>query len=63
VQPCNPFSVESLARIDRLPPDEKDLLQTLAVLGKEVVRRRLRRAIETLTAARPAAASEVTSKG
>jgi len=23
------------ARIDRLPPDEKDLLQTLAVLGKE----------------------------
>ena len=23
------------ARIDRLPPDEKDLLQTLAVIGKE----------------------------
>ncbi len=23
------------SRIDRLPPDEKDLLQTLAVIGKE----------------------------
>ena len=23
------------ARIDRLPPDEKDLLQTLAVIGRE----------------------------
>jgi len=31
------------------------LFDTLAVLGKEVVRRRLRRAIETLKAARPAA--------
>jgi len=31
------------------------LFDTLAVLGKEVVRRRLRRAIETLRAARPAA--------
>jgi len=39
------------------------LFDTLAVLGKEVVRRRLRRAIETLKAVRPAATSEVTSKG
>jgi glutamyl-tRNA synthetase len=39
------------------------LFDTLAVLGKEVVRRRLRRAIETLKAARPAATPEVTPKG
>jgi glutamyl-tRNA synthetase len=38
------------------------LFDTLAVLGKELVRRRLRRAIETLKAARPAPA-EATSKG
>ena len=31
------------------------LFETLTVLGKEVVRRRLRRAIEQLRAARPAA--------
>ena len=31
------------------------LFDTLAVLGKEVVRRRLRRAIDLLRAARPAA--------
>jgi len=30
------------ARIDRLPPDEKDLLQTLAVLGKEFTLRHLK---------------------
>src|SRR6185437_6084714 len=32
-----PSTVQAIlaARIDRLPPDEKDLLQTLAVLGKE----------------------------
>jgi predicted ATPase len=30
------------ARIDRLPPDQKDLLQTLAVLGKEFTLRHLK---------------------
>jgi glutamyl-tRNA synthetase len=39
------------------------LFDTLAVLGKEVVRRRLRRAIEVLRAARPAPPPEATSKG
>ena len=39
------------------------LFETLAVLGKEVVRRRLRRAIEALRAARSSPASEVISKG
>jgi glutamyl-tRNA synthetase len=39
------------------------LFDTLAVLGKEMVRRRLRRAIEVLKAARPAPAPEVTTKG
>jgi hypothetical protein len=31
-----------IARIDRLPPDEKDLLQTLAVLGMEFTLRHLK---------------------
>jgi len=39
------------------------LFETLAVLGKEVVRRRLRRAIEALKTARPAPTPEVTTKG
>jgi glutamyl-tRNA synthetase len=39
------------------------LFETLAVLGKEVVRRRLRRAIEVLRAAPPALGPDVTSKG
>src|SRR5205823_3023033 len=39
------------------------LFDTLAVLGKEVVRRRLRRAIEVLKAAKPAPAPEVTTRG
>jgi len=39
------------------------LFETLAVLGKEVVRRRMRRAIEALKTARPAPTPEVTTKG
>jgi glutamyl-tRNA synthetase len=39
------------------------LFETLAVLGKEVVRRRLRRAIDTLKAVRPAPSAETTTKG
>jgi glutamyl-tRNA synthetase len=39
------------------------LFDTLAVLGKEVVRRRLRRAIEVLKTARPAPTPEGTTRG
>ena len=39
------------------------LFETLAVLGKEVVRRRMRRAIEALKTAGPAPTPEVTTKG
>jgi predicted ATPase len=32
-----PLTVQAIlaSRIDRLPPDEKDLLQTLAVIGRD----------------------------
>ena len=39
------------------------LFETLTVLGKEVVRRRLRRAIEVLKTARPASGAEPPAKG
>jgi glutamyl-tRNA synthetase len=39
------------------------LFDTLAVLGKEIVRRRLRRAIEVLKTARATPTPEVTTKG
>ena len=35
-------AIPTTARIDRLRPDEKDLLQTLAVLGKEFTLRHLK---------------------
>jgi predicted ATPase len=37
------------ARIDRLPPDEKDLLQTLAVIGREFPLGLIRRVVQPLT--------------
>ena len=43
-----PSTVQAIlaARIDRLPPDQKDLLQTLAVVGKEFALALVRRVVQ-----------------